>query len=382
MAIDYYDVAIIGAGPSGCACALALEGKGLKVAIFDKAKFPRDKVCGDAIPGPSFKAIETINKDWVNQMKSFVDKSEVEKSTAFISNKLLSYEWLTFSYNSKRIDFDNFLFQLVKKETQTNIFENKSLFKISKNSKFAHCEFQDGSAINAGIIVGCDGANSIVKKQLLNKVSSQPKPFAAIRAYYTGIEGIEAGNNEFHFIKELDGYFWIFPLKNGWANVGFGIKTSDKKRNTLPTNSRKILEKIISSGSLKKRFKNATLMSKVNGFGLPIWTKKEPISGDGFVLCGDAASLIDPLQGHGIDKAIWSGILASKQIIKCFEKNNFSNDFLKEYDKMFYHQFGRVLLRSYLLMKFILSFPRLFSLIFNLIPNQKVVNWLIKKLKI
>lgn len=382
MSVDYYDVAIIGAGPSGCACALALEGKGLKVVIFDKATFPRDKVCGDAIPTLSFKAIESIKKDWLNQMKLLVDKSEVKKVTAFISNHLLSYEWSSYAYNSKRIDFDNFLFQLVKNETQTKIFENKSLNKIYKDTEFVHCEFQDGSSVNAGIIVGCDGANSIVKKQLLNKDSSQPKPFAAIRAYYKGIEGIEAGNNEVHFIKEADGYFWIFPLNNGWANVGFGIKNTDKKRNTPPTNSRNILEKIISSPTLEKRFKNATLMGKVNGFGLPIWSRSEPISGDRFILCGDAASLINPLNGDGIDKAIWSGIFASKQIIECFEVNNFSSDFLRRYDRLVYHKFGRVLSRNYLLMKLILRFPKLFSTILYLISNQKVFNFIIKKLKI
>lgn len=382
MSNEYFDVAIIGAGPSGCACALALEGKGLKVAIFEKAAFPRDKVCGDAIPGPSFKAIESINKNWGNQLKTFIDKMEVEKSTAFFSKKQISHEWVSYAYNSKRIDFDHFLFQLVKKETQTKILENKPLINVRKGLKFSHCEFQDGSSINARIIVGCDGANSIVKKYLLNKVSSSPKPFVAIRAYYKGIDGIESGNNEFHFIKELDGYFWIFPLKNGWANVGFGIKTNEKKRGTPPTNSRKILEKIISSPTLENRFKNAILMGNVNGFGLPIWSVKEPISGDGFVLCGDAASLIDPLQGHGIDKAIWSGIFASKQIISCFETKNFSNDFIKGYDKLVYNKFGSSLSRNYFIMKFILRFPKFFSIICTLILNQKVTKLAIKKLKI
>ena len=58
MAVDY-DVAIIGAGPAGSACALALQGKGFKVALIDKEAFPRDKICGDAIPGSAFKAINS-----------------------------------------------------------------------------------------------------------------------------------------------------------------------------------------------------------------------------------------------------------------------------------------------------------------------------------
>ena len=50
-----YDIAIIGAGPGGCACALALQQSGLKVILIDKDIFPRDKVCGDAIPGLHLK---------------------------------------------------------------------------------------------------------------------------------------------------------------------------------------------------------------------------------------------------------------------------------------------------------------------------------------
>jgi len=51
----------VGAGPSGCACVLALQGSGLRVIVLDKDTFPRYKICGDAIPGPAFKALDSIN---------------------------------------------------------------------------------------------------------------------------------------------------------------------------------------------------------------------------------------------------------------------------------------------------------------------------------
>ena len=53
---ENYDLSIIGGGPAGTACALSLKESGLRIALFDKQKFPKDKVCGDAIPG---EALET-----------------------------------------------------------------------------------------------------------------------------------------------------------------------------------------------------------------------------------------------------------------------------------------------------------------------------------
>jgi menaquinone-9 beta-reductase len=44
-----YDVIIIGAGPAGCAAARTLASAGFSVGLFDKAIFPRDKICGDAL---------------------------------------------------------------------------------------------------------------------------------------------------------------------------------------------------------------------------------------------------------------------------------------------------------------------------------------------
>jgi geranylgeranyl reductase family protein len=381
MKLDY-DIAIIGAGPAGCACALALHGQGLRVALIDRAAYPRDKICGDSIPGPSFKAIDSINKNWGDQIRALAEKLNITRSTVYLSYKnAISYEWLSYSYNSKRIDFDHALFQLVKNETDTIIIENKRLQKITTELNYTQCEFHDGSSMKAAMVIGCDGAHSVVKRGLVDSSGNEGSTFSAIRAYYKGIEGIKAGDNEFHLIKEADGYFWIFPLKDGWANVGFGLAPKTKKGNETPKDIRKTLAEITQSPAFVNRFKNATLMGKVNGFGLPIWTKKEPISGTRFILCGDAASLIDPLQGHGIDKAIWSGVIAATQVVDCFRENNFSADYMKNYDAMVYKKFGRELSRNYWVMRLLIRFPLLNTAFFKLFSNQKALNYIIRKLK-
>lgn len=380
MTIDY-DIAIIGAGPSGCACALALHGKGIKVALFDKDVFPRDKVCGDTIPGPSFKGIDSVNVNWGNQLKALIDKMDVTTTTVYASaTKSISYQWFLYSYNSKRVHFDNFLFQLVKNETDTTIFENKKLQKITPELNYSQLTFQDGSSVNVSMIVGCDGAHSIVKRQLIHKDGPDHNSIAAVRAYYKGIEGIKIGENECHFIKGVHGYFWIFPLQDNWANVGFGLLKKEKKN--TPVNLRQTLDTITNAPAFTDRFKNATLMGDIKGFKLPIWTRKKALSGHRFLLCGDAASLVDPIFGHGIDKAIWSGIIAAGQVSLCFEEDNFSSGFMKQYDIRLHDKFGRELSIKHFAMLILLKFPFLIQFIVNLNFYQPLTNWIIRKIKI
>ena len=374
-----YDVAIIGGGPAGSSCALALHKKGLKVVLIDKASFPRDKTCGDAIPGPSFKAFASLNENWHQQLKTFKEKMEVTSALLVLGNKnSFQYNWKTYSYNSKRIDFDHFLYQLVQKETDTTTFTNKQLKNIIDETTHYRCEFQDDSTLLATMVIGCDGANSIVRKKIMQ--GSTHKNIAAVRAYYKNIAGMKEGVNEIHVLKEVKGYFWIFPLKDGWANVGFGL-FNNKTKKASTVNVTDILQKITHSPSLSRRFKDAVLVDRVKGHGLPIWTKKTPISGNRFMLCGDAAYLIDPLQGHGIDNAIWSGIIAANQICNCFKKQNFSAKFMTQYDQRIYHQLGRIMSGNYRVMRIAATIQKIEKFVpFSLFPNQKILNWLIKKI--
>src|SRR5262245_20317142 len=71
---DQYDVIIVGAGPAGCACAMALRNSGLRVALIEKHQFPRDKVCGDAIPGRAIKFLHEIDPQFAVRLAAFTEK--------------------------------------------------------------------------------------------------------------------------------------------------------------------------------------------------------------------------------------------------------------------------------------------------------------------
>ena len=82
----FYDIVILGAGPAGTACALALKDSALKVALIDKASFPRDKVCGDAIPGPAVRILRAISPATSQRFDAFQHKRLSRGGTAIAPN--------------------------------------------------------------------------------------------------------------------------------------------------------------------------------------------------------------------------------------------------------------------------------------------------------
>ena len=132
------------------------------------------------------------------------------------------------------------------------------------------------------------------------------------------------------------------------------------------------MEDIIENNpSIKSRFLNAELQGRIEGYGLPLGSTKKIISGAHFMLAGDAASLIDPTTGEGIGQSMISGRFAGWQAIKCFEENNFSADFMKQYDKKLYKKLWRDARLSYWLQRFFFSNYRLFNTCFNFLNKNK-----------
>lgn len=368
MKTQNFDVIIIGAGPAGTTCALQLSQYNLRVALVDKSNFPRDKICGDAIPGPAFKALHSISKEFGGLMNDFQDGQNITASKVISpSNQSFTINWFTKSYNSKRLDFDNFLFQLVREKSNTEIFEgvkvNNIISHIGNVEIVGQNQLGKPVKLQSKILIGADGTNGISAKKLIDFQMDKNHHCAAVRAYVEGIKEMESNTNEFYLIKNFTpGYFWIFPLKNGLANIGFGMLSKEISINRVSL--KKALKEIIRSHpELKVRFEGAKFLSEIKGFGLPLGSRFSKISGEGFMLCGDAGSLIDPLQGHGIDKAMWSGKWAAEQAIKCIRKNQFDAEFMSNYDRKVYKKLGMEFRRNHLILKAMTKFPSLLNVI-------------------
>ncbi len=377
---EQFDVIICGAGPAGTTCALALGNTGLKVALVDKNNFPRDKVCGDAIAAYVPKVLNTINPAYAKALESFTAKEKVNTIRVVSPNeKTLDISYGEDGFISMRLEFDNFLLELVKQLPNVKLLLNTSVKDIVIDDKGVEVYLDSSLKLQAQLIIGCDGEQGLVRKKLTHTQLDPKHHAAAVRAYFKNVKNIPKATFELHFLKDvIPGYFWIFPLPDNRVNIGLGLltKTVSERKLNLRNEMLRIIETV---PYLKERFEGAEMISDIKGYGLPLGSRKVSISGNRFMLCGDAASLIDPLTGEGIGQAMVSGRYAGWQAKKCFEQNNFSATFMKHYDKTVYNKLWKEHRRSYLIRELLINKPKLFNLSVNLISNNKFLYNLTKK---
>lgn len=143
---------------------------------------------------------------------------------------------------------------------------------------------------------------------------------AAFRIYYQGVRDLK--EMEIHFLDGLlPGYFWIFPVGGGVANVGAGMIESQLNAGGKKVNLRKATYDVIANHPrFRERFAGATeVEGSFRGWQLPCGSERRKLSGDGWMLIGDAASLIDPFSGEGISNAMHSAQLAAETAVEVLQ---------------------------------------------------------------
>jgi geranylgeranyl reductase family protein len=386
MELNASSIVIIGAGPGGCATSLFLAKHKIPHTIIDKAIFPRDKVCGDALSGKTVYVLNQLDPSIIpafdKQKEQFIESWGVKfvapngKAIDIPFKQDMSKEKYPPGFISKRIDFDNELFNRLDKNYAT-VLDGTEVTEITRNNDLFDVTIVKNNSTqilkNIKLLVGAEGDRSVVSKKLSPNKKENDHYCAGIRAYYEGVEGMHSQNFiELHFLPEmLPGYFWIFPLPNGMANIGAGMLSSEvsKRKVNLKADMLKAIE---NNPAISARFKNAKLHGKIQGWGLPLGSKKRPVSGDGFLLVGDAGSLIDPFTGEGIGNALYSGMMAATQIADAVKQNRFDAAFLKQYDDAFYARQWDELKLSHTMQKLV-KFPWLFNFVVNKAHKNKAL---------
>jgi len=353
-----YDAIIVGAGPAGSSAAIYCNKLGLNTLLLDKSIFPRDKICGDALSGKSVKILEELDllQDLDKLDGAIVNRiifgnpnhSECELHL----NKSLNKRHISHGFVIPRKIFDNYLFKKASDvsnvvsgfKVEDLIYDKSQVVGVKgKSNKGIHKKYF------GNIVLGADGPYSIVSRRTGLYNSDMNYTAVGLRCYYENVEDL-TDQIELHYVNEtIPGYFWIFPAGNKKANIGVGLLKSRAKKKKYDL--QQIMKQVINSKNFKHRFKNSNALEKPKGWNLPFGNTKRENHGNGFLLLGDAAGLVDPFTEEGIGNAMESGKIAADIVLKAKKINNFSNQILSEYDKVLWEYLGSELKTSTLLLK-------------------------------
>lgn len=335
-----FDVIVCGAGPAGATCALFLAQAKKRVLLLDKATFPRDKVCAD---NKTWKCLDIVKELGLWHDFEKIPKKEIkgvlvaspsghEMDTPLLESDIQEKgPW----YNVRRYVFDNLLMSACKKSPWITVKEAAEVMEpIWENGQMIGVTYQEKGQLKsakARVVVGSDGSQSPIANAV--GLSPQVKGRYALnaRAYFTGVKGLR-DRCELYYLKGIcPGYFWIFPVDKGMANVGIGMRLEDIEKQHV-TLEQKAIE-IMQSPRFRGRFLNVKQKTPFTEWGLSVLGKRRACSGAGFVLCGDAGTFAMTFSGEGVGPSMRTGKIAAKSIVKALEENDVSAKSLKRYDE-------------------------------------------------
>jgi flavin-dependent dehydrogenase len=234
----------------------------------------------------------------------------------------------------RREAFDRFMFEEARRAAETTLEDFTVRDLLTDRGAVRGVRGSVGGrgeekVFRGRLVLGADGFRSVVARKAGLYRHEPAHWVVALRAYYRDVGGL-TDQIELHFIDEvLPGYFWIFPLGDGRANVGIGMRHDYLKSRGLDL--RGALQGAIRSPHFRDRFASAQPLEKPVGWNLPLGSRLRRIHGNGFMLAGDAAGLIDPFTGEGIGNAMLSARFAAEAAAEARAAGDFGERFLSRY---------------------------------------------------
>jgi geranylgeranyl reductase family protein len=355
---DLYDVIAVGGGPAGAAAVLHARRLGLRSLLLDKARFPRDKTCGDALSGRSVTELQTLGLlgevralpgSTIRRLVFGSPSGETVSVSLRLPGQTVAVDGPVIEgYVVPRLHLDAFLFDRARAAADRCLegFAVRDLVREDGRVIGVTGQATDGtvSEFRGRVILGADGFSSVVARRAGLYRHQAAHGMVAVRCYYEGVAGLD-DQIELHFLDEvLPGYFWIFPAGPGRANVGIGMSHADLTRQGVDL--RQALEHAVTSPRFRARFAGARALERPVGWNLPVGSVRRPACGEGFLLLGDAAGLIDPFTGEGIGNALCSARLAAETAAEARGAGDYRARFLQRYENRLWEVLGKELATS------------------------------------
>jgi menaquinone-9 beta-reductase len=310
------DLVVVGAGPAGSAAAAWAARAGTDVLVIDSASFPRDKACGDGLTPRAVAELERLGLgDWLDtrirhrglRMSGFGGEVEVD--------------WPGPSFPSTgsavaRLELDDRIRKVAEESGARMLLGTKAVGVHHDSSRrVVSLTLADGTEVACRELIVADGVRSSLGRKLGRRWHQETAYGVAARGYLSTDRSDDPWLTSHLELRSPDGavlpgYGWIFPLGNGEVNIGVGALSTSKRPADLP------LRPLISYyADLRRDEWGFTGEPRaVSSALLPMGGAVSGVAGPNWMLIGDAAACVNPLNGEGIDYGLETGRLAAEML--------------------------------------------------------------------
>jgi geranylgeranyl reductase family protein len=306
------DVVVVGAGPAGSAAAAWAARAGRDVLVIDSASFPRDKACGDGLTPRAVAELERLGlANWLDsrirhrglRMSGFGGEVEVDwPGPAFPST----------GSAVARVELDDRIRKVAEEAGARMLLGVKAIgAHHDPSGRVMSVTLADGSEVGCGELVVGDGARSPLGRKLGRRWHQDTVYGIAARGYLPSPRSAEPWLTAQLDLRSpagvvLPGYAWIFPLGNGEVNIGVGALSTSKRPADLALRPLMCYYTDLRRDEWGFTGRPRAMSSAL----LPMGGAVSGVAGPNWMLIGDAAACVNPLNGEGIDYGLEAGRLA------------------------------------------------------------------------
>jgi geranylgeranyl reductase family protein len=316
---DRYDALVVGGGPGGAAAAYHLSRGGARVLLCERATYPREKICGDGLTPRAVAALDAMGMRQAYQSWSRHAGLKVHGGGVVIELPWPELEGLpSFGLCLPRTDLDQLLAAQAARAGATLWETTEVIGPLVEGGlvrgAVVRRDGEDPVDVRAEVVVAADGASSRFAQSLGLERDPRRPIGVAIRQYFQSERHVDPWIDSYLELWRdndlLPGYGWVFPMANGTVNVGVGLlNTSAHFRNL---NYRRLLKDWAPTAGRDWGFTLDGAVGRPRSAPLPMAANRHPPLHRGVMFVGDAAGLVNPFNGEGIDYAMESGQFAAE----------------------------------------------------------------------